>query len=586
MILQALHTYYQRLLEDPDTEIPLEGTSRENISFALVLSPDGTLMEVEDLREQVGKKKRPRKLTVPEVKKRSGTKIDPNFLWDNTVFVLGADNKKEEEKGDDWIVCRHKAFVEQLKKFCVDENDVGLKAILQFYENQHASFIRDRDDWSEISGTNLVFRLDGVPGFIHDRPAARIAWGKYRAGQKKAPRGQCLIEGAEVPLARLHSKIGLPGTKQKGALVAFNKKSFESYGKKQSFNAPVGQRAAFAYTTALNYLLAPDSRQKVRIGDMTLVFWAERQTPVEDIFADLFDPPAEEQQPETVADQGTAIKIRDLLLALRQGKQAVDILPDLDPDVRFYLLGLSPNAARLSIRFWETNRLGTLLTRVSKHFSDISIVRQYDNEPEFPPLWRLLVQTAALGKSENILPLLAGGMARAMLTGAPYPQSLLPVVLDRIRAEGQVTYFRAALLKGFLVRNTRYKEVSMALDNKRRDTAYVLGRLFAVLEKAQEDAIPNTGVTIKDKYLASASAIPGLVFHMLLKNSAHHIAKLRKDSEKKKWAYGYDRKIQEIMDKLAGFPKTLDAEAQGLFMIGYYHQRKDLFTSKKDKGDE
>jgi CRISPR-associated protein Csd1 len=190
------------------------------------------------------------------------------------------------------------------------------------------------------------------------------------------------------------------------------------------------------------------------------------------------------------------------------------------------------------------------------------------------------VQTAVQGKSENILPVLAGGMARAMLSGTRYPDNLLPVVLDRIRAEGTVTYFRVALIKGFLLRNTNIKEVSMGLDTERTDRGYVLGRLFAVLEKAQEDAIPNTGATIKDKYLASASATPELVFHMLLKNSAHHIAKLRKDPEKKRWSYGYEKKIQEIMDRLNDFPKTMSAKDQGLFMIGYYHQRKDLFTKK------
>ncbi len=579
MILQALNSYYHRLASDPDSGVPLEGTSRENISFVLVLSADGTLVDIEDLREQDGKKKRSKKMIVPApVKRASGIKA--NFLWDTTGYVLGIDNKGRPER----LRQCHQAFVEQVQAYCSDIDDPGITAVLKFLAGELGNTITSREDWPEISGANLVFRLDGVPGFIHDRPAAREAWQQCRADRGAATVGQCLIEGTMQPLARLHPSVkGVLGAQSSGAsLVAFNKKSFESYGKKQSFNAPVGQKATFAYTTALNTLLALNSRHKVKIGDMTLVFWAERKSPAEEFLADLFDPPSEEEKvQESVNDEGTAVKIRDLLLAMRKGSRVVDIVPDLDPSVHFYLLGLSPNAARLSIRFWEDDSLGNLLARIGSHFSDIGIVRRFESEPEFPPLWRLLVQTAALGKNENVLPVLAGGMARAMLSGTPYPHNLLPVVLDRIRAEGTVTYFRAALLKGFLVRNKKM-EVSMSLHPERTDRAYLLGRLFAVLEKAQEDAIPNAGATIKDKYLASASATPGLIFHMLIKNSAHHIAKLRKDPEKKKWAFGYDRKIQEIIAKLDDFPKTLSAEEQGLFMIGYYHQRKDLF-SKKNK---
>ncbi len=578
MILQALNSYYNRLLEDPDIDIPRQGTSRENISFALVLLPNGSLVDVEDLRVQEGKKKRPRKLTVPAWPAKRASGVKANFLWDTTAYVLGEDDKGKPER----VQQCHQVFKEQLERYCHHSGDPGLEAVLHFLATNQGKKIRLRDDWPEISGSNLVFRLDGIPGFVHDRPLAQTAWDQCRSESGNDIYGQCLVEGDVQPLARLHPGLkGVQGGQSSGvSLVAFNKKSFESYGKKQSFNAPVGQGAAFAYATALNFLLARNSRQKVRIGDMTLVFWAERKSPAETFLADLFEPPREEKEKnhsENVNDTATAVKIRDLLLAMRQGKQVIDVVPDLDPDVHFYLLGVSPNAARLSIRYWEHNSLGNLLTRIGRHFSDIAIIRQYDNEPKFPPLWRLLLQTAAMGKSENILPVMSGGMARAMLSGANYPNTLLPVILGRIRADGIVNYFRAALIKGYLVRN-RNMEVLMKLDTQRTDEAYVLGRLFAVLEKAQDGAVPNTGATIKDKYLASASATPGLVFHMLLKNSAHHIAKLRKDSEKKSWAYGYDKKIQEIMDKLDNFPRTLSAEDQGLFMIGYYHQRKDFFT--------
>jgi len=287
----------------------------------------------------------------------------------------------------------------------------------------------------------------------------------------------------------------------------------------------------------------------------------------------------------TQDDQQTTSQICGLLKAIRDGRKATDFLLDLEENVQFFILGLAPNAARLSIRFWEANSLGTLLVRVGKHYEQLNIIRQFDGEPEFPPLWRLLCQTASLGKSENISPVLAGGMTRAILTGAPYPQNLLSVVLERIRAEHTVTYFRAALLKAYLLRNKR-KEVQVSLDLNRTDRPYLLGRLFAVLEKAQEEAIPNANATIKDRYLASAAATPGQVFHMLLKNSANHIAKLKKDADekKKRRAFFFDILTQEIISGFSDYPKTMKAEEQGLFMIGYYHQRKDFYTSKTQEG--
>ncbi|MCK4623002.1 MAG: type I-C CRISPR-associated protein Cas8c/Csd1 [Desulfuromonadales bacterium] len=581
MILQALNSYYERMASDQDSGMPSFGTSVENISFALVLAADGTLRGVEDLREQNGKKLRPRKMPVPAAEKKASG-IKSNFLWDTTSYVLGVDDKGNQERTDK---C-HAAFIEHVKNHC-DSTDLGFKAVIAFLDRQEGSTVSLRDDWPDICGTNLVFRLDGVPGFIHDRPAARKAWEVCLSKRGADALGQCLIFGREQQsLARLHPSIkGVRGAQSSGgSLVSFNLNAFVSYGKEQSFNAPVSQTSAFAYTTALNALLTGNSRQKISIGDTTLVFWAACASPAESFFADLFDPPGETD--DTAAsedDQQTTSKIHGLLRAIRDGRRATDFLPDLDEDVQFYILGLSPNAARLSIRFWESNSLGTLLSRVGKHFEQLSIIQQFDNEPEFPPLWRLLCQTATLGKTENVSPVLAGGMARAMLTGCLYPQNLLPVVLERIRAEHNVTYFRAALIKAYLMRN-KSMEVSVSLDLNRTDLPYLLGRLFAVLEKAQEEAIPNANATIKDRYLVSASATPGQVFHMLLKNSANHIAKLRKNPEKRGRAIYYDIMTQDIIAGFSDYPKTLKAEEQGLFMIGYYHQRKDFYTKKNQEG--
>lgn len=581
MILHALNGYYERMLDVNDSGMPSFGTSLENISFALVLAEDGTLRDVEDLREQDGKKLRPRKLPVPAAEKKASG-IKANFLWDATGYVLGCDDKGKQERTDR---C-HAAFIELLKT-CCDAADPGLKAVLAFLDGGKGKEIASRDDWPDICGTNLVFRLDGVPGFIHDRPAARKAWEACRAGRGAEALGQCLVSGLEQqPIARLHPSIkGVRDAQSSGAsIVSFNLPAFSSYGKEQSFNAPVSQKAAFAYTTALNALLARDSRQKMTIGDATYVFWAACSSPAESLFANLFDPPeAEEESAANQNDQQTTGQIRGLLKAIRDGRKPTDFLPELDEDVQFYILGLSPNAARLSIRFWEANSLGTLLNRVGKHYAQLDIVRQFESQPEFPSLWRLLCQTASLGKTENISPVLAGGMTRTILTGSPYPQNLLPIVLERIRAEHNVTFFRAALLKAYLARNKRM-EVPVSLDLDRTDRPYLLGRLFAVLEKAQEEAIPNANATIKDRYLAAAAATPGLVFHMLLKNSANHIAKLKKDAEKRGRAIHYDIMTQDIIAGFSDYPKTLKAEEQGVFMIGYYHQRKAFYTKKTQEG--
>lgn len=574
MILHALNSYYERMLNDPNSGMPAFGTSIENISFALVLGEDGSLRGIDDLRIQEGKKLIPRKLPVPAAEKKASG-IKPNFLWDSTGYVLSRGNKDNQDRTDK---C-HAAFFQLLKVHCT-EDDPSLKAVLAFLESGKSVEISERDDWNDICGTNVVFRLDGEPGFIHERPAARRAWENCITSRATEDTGQCLVSGLEKqPIARLHPPIKWPSQATGVSIVSFNLTAFKSYGKDQSFNAPVSEKAAAAYTSALNALIARGSHQKIAIGDTTYVFWAACNNSMEEYFAVLFDPPAEiSETAATHDDKETTSKIHGLLKAIRDGRKAIDILPDLDDDVQFYILGLAQNVARLSIRFWEANSLGVLLERVGSHYECLNIVRQFDSEPEFPPLWRLLCQTATLGKSENVSPVLAGGMARAILTGAHYPSNLLPAVLDRIRAEHTVTYFRAALLKAYLVRN-KSKEVPVSLDPSRKDRPYLLGRLFAALEKAQEEAIASN-ITIKDRYLASAAATPSLVFQMLLKGSVHHISKLKRDGEKRGRGIFFEKMIQDICDGFDNYPKTQPPEDQSMFMIGYYHQRKALFTSK------
>lgn len=577
MILQALHGYYERMSENPESGMPPYGTSMEYISFALVLDGQGRLQGIEDLRVPEGKKLRPRRIPVPAAVTRSSG-VSANCIWDKTAYVLGND-----AKGASANAARFTAFRDLLHTVCGTLEDAGYNAVQRFlgdWKPELAEMVVSSlgRSWDELAAANLVFRLEGTKGFIHDRPPIKTAWLAHYSNTDDAPKVHCLISGEQhVPQARVHCPIkGAGGQTSGGYLVSYNDSAYISYGKEK---AHVGKGAAFAYTTALNAMLTHGSRQKVIIGDSTLVFWAERTSPAEDFLADLFNMPLPAAKQKPTADHQTTSMLHDLLQAIRSGRRAVDIVPDLDEAVRFYVLGLAPNAARLSIRFWEVNTVGSLLHKIGNHFRDLEIVRQYDNEPEFPPLWLLLLHTATLRKGENISPVLAGGMARAMLGGSLYPHSLLPLVLGRIRAEQTVTYYHAALLKAFLMRNKKL-EVSVAFNPTRTDRPYLLGRLFAVLEKAQEEAVPGANATIKDHYLGSASATPGQVFHMLIKNSANHIGKLRKDPAKKGISFHYEAMLQDIISELDDFPKTLNAEEQGLFMIGYYHQRKDFFTPK------
>lgn len=585
MILQELEKYYERKVNETDSDMPPYGTSVEGVSFALVLGDDGSLRGIDDLRDQEGTRKLPRKIPVPAaVTRTSGIKA--NFLWDKAAYVLGAD---EEGVGDSNSL-RFKAFQEQFKTVSAGIDDAGIAAVDRFLASwdsaQAESVIAAHQPWAEVANGNLVFRLDGVKGFVHNRPLVQKAWQEHISRTDEAPRVRlCLISGVrDKPLARVHTPIkGVQGGQTSGGyIVSYNATAFTSYGQEK---AEVAEGAAFAYTTALNYLLRRNSRQKVVIGDTTVTFWAKSKSLAEELFADLFAPRNDVSEAEGVEDdRQTAEKIRALLEVLRVGRRVVDIMPDLDESVRFFVLGLAPNASRLSIRFWEVNDLGVFLQRIGLHFQQIAMVRQFENEPEFPSLWRLLCQVSPLGKSENVSPILAGGMIKAVLGGSLYPQNLLSAILARIRVEHVVTYFRAALLKAYLMRNsTTYKEVPVSLDLNRNEAPYLLGRLFAVFERAQEEAIPGTNATIKDRYLGAASATPGQVFHMLLKNTANHTAKLRKDPERKGLGYHYEKTIEELMDRIDNFPPTLRAEEQGMFMIGYYQQRKAFFTKKTEE---
>lgn len=574
MILQSLAKYYDRLVSTDVSGVPELGFSTEKVHFSLVLSEGGELVQVFDLRQQSGKRLVPRAAIVPQGPKRS-VNIAPSFLWGSTSYVLGAD---EKGKPDRTAQC-HQAFREHHEELLKDVDDKGARAVLAFLDHWNPEDAPHLEHWQDMLKGNLVFQLDGATGFVHERPLIKQVWKRaYEAGGD-SPVATCLVTGQEASIAKLHPAIrGVSNAQSSGAsLVSFNLDSFCSYGKTQSFNAPVGEESAFAYTTSLNYLLRPDSPNRLPIGDATTVFWTERDSPVEALFGQVMNPG------DSAADNK---ELRVFLESVRQGRRPPNIE---DWDVRFYVLGLSPNASRLAVRFWYAGTVGEVADNLGQHFRDLEMVTSRDEDPEYPALWQLLREARNRKSKDDAPPLLAGAFAKAVIGGTLYPQGLLAAVINRIRAEQaarsnndrpipNVNYLRAALIKAILVRKARILnhnlEVPVALDKNNKNEAYLLGRLFAALEKAQRDANPGINATIKDRFYGSASTAPRAVFPQLLRLAQHHIAKAE-------YGYANDQRIEEILNDLRQFPAHLPLDQQGMFAIGYYQQRQDFFKGKQ-----
>ena len=575
MILQTLCDYYRRQEE----ELPPPGFERKAIPFVIVLDRDGRFIDFEDTRDGNDKRDKGRLFVVPQgVKRTSG--IAANLLWDGLGYALGvvsearaakldaAKLEKEQERSRE----AHRAFIQHIRDvFPAPIDDEGVRAVLAFLERGDFSMVFAHPLWPELNKTteSLSFRLDGYLELVCQREAVRQV---VMAAEQNiaAVRERCLVSGNLDAIARLHAAIkGVRGAQSSGAnLFSFNFTAACSYGKEQGQNAPVGEYAAFAYTTALNYLLRADSRQKLLVGEDTFVFWAEKPDPAEELFAAWLQP-----DPDDPARGVEAVKA--LYEAPKTGVRALD-----EDETRFFVLGLAPNVARLAVRLWNVNTVRELAANIRQHFGDLAIVRS-PRDLEYLPLWRLLVATAAQGKSENIPSLLAGEVLRAILAGTPYPQTLLVAALQRIRAEqGAVNYVRAALIKAVLVRNARFspakQEVDVSLDTQNPNIGYRLGRLFAVLERAQELASPGLNATIRDRFYGAASATPVTVFPYLLnKLMPHHLNKLA--TGQKVWL---ENLIGQILDTITQFPVHLNLDDQGRFAIGYYHQHQEFFKKK------
>jgi len=601
MILQALHAYYLRKMRDPDParRLPAAGLEEKEIPFILELAADGRLIGISDTRTQEGKKKVARRFQVPQgVKKTSG--VAANLLWDTAEYVLGLDTKgKPERVADQTAAFRRR--IEELAERAPD--DAGLRAVLAFLSAEPLAAAQGQPPWAEIAEANplLSFRLasEDPVDLVCQRPAVVAAITASSGTTSSEEHGPaqglpCLITGTAGEPERLHSAIkGVWGAQTSGAnIVSFNLDAFRSFGKEQGANAPVSPAAAFAYTTALNHLLAKGSPQRMQVGDASTVFWAqsEEDSDFENAFATFFNDQHDDPDAHTA-------QVRALLTSVHTGR-----FDGAEGKRKFYVLGLAPNAARIAIRFWFTDELQKTARQIAQWFEDIQVVHA-DFEPDHLSLRRILAAACLPtkdrphGDMDKLPPAVAGDLLRSIFYGGELPSLLLNNVVQRCRAEQarkddktgkpvrNVSYARAALIRAAINRHRQIhqpqlRRIPMGLDTELTDCPYVLGRLFAVYERTQEAAAErDLNKTLRDAYFGAAMSTPAAVFPRLMHLNQIHLRDVKRAQPK----YGrfLDKLILSINAKIdgkTGFPRVLPLQEQAQFALGYYHQRQDFFT--------
>lgn len=584
MILQALTKHYETLLDQGKVFKP--GWCRAKVSYALDIDTNGSLLGIISLKQEEIRGKKTtwvsQFIEVPEMVARSSG-VSANFLCDNSKYMLGIDSDGTGKRIKECF----EAAKEKHRKILESVDNEAAKAIINFFERWEPEKAKEHPEllekWEDITaGGNLIFYVGA--DYAQKNEEIKHAWEKSRESEgakNESVESICLVTGKKTEISRIHNTIrGVQGAQSSGAaLVSFNAPSFESYGKEQSYNAPVGKYAAFAYTTALNYLI---SRRDyvITLGDTTVVFWAEEGEEIyQKTFLDFIEPQEDNQE-----------VLKGVFKNLQMG-QAIDIEGiKINPEQKFYILGLAPNAARLSVRFFHQDSFGNILSNLQKHYKRMEIVRPAWDNWEYPGVWRMLMETVNQ-KSKDKKPHsnMAASVLEAILSNRRYPESLYSNTLIRIRAEqGKITRGRASIVKAHLIRNYENQWIKegtfVGLNEACNNTAYILGREFAVLEAIQEDANPGINATIKDRYFNSACATPAAVFPILLKLKNSHIRKIEN-----KEIY-YERMLTELQGKIevkegqtAAYPRRLSLEEQGMFILGYYHQVQKRFEKKEEK---
>ena len=591
MILQELVKYSEALAERG--EIALDGWSKEKVSYSLELDREGKPLKILSLgvEEENGKGKtvrKPKLMEVPErVSRTSG--VSANFLCDNAKYMLGISGDASDRKSQECFT----ATKEKLMDILQDYDGPAASALKKFFQSwdpsraEEFSDLKDKEYRDEITKSgNLVFSIEGE--YAQEIPELKEAWESWRKKNENGrERGRCLVTGEFSEIAKTHTSIkGIKNAQSSGAaLVSFNAPAFSSYGKEQSFNAPVGRHAMFAYTTALQFLLS-QKEQKVQLGDLCLLFWAESgEEEYGEIFSSCLGGREDNQE-----------IVRNVLRNIA-GKQGVDYKGvHLDPEQNFCILGLSGNAGRLAVRLFLKNSFGDILRNFQRFYEELEIEGPKWEE-EQPALWKLLGETVNQNsRDKSIPPALGSECLRAILVHGKFPASLYYGILIRIRADqgkNKINRRRAALIKAILLRN--YGELYLgkgedfvALNENCRDRAYILGREFAVLEKIQEAANPGINATIRDRYFNSACGTPAMVFPLLFRLKESHLRKIRNGNPG--MAVFYERILTELQgmlevsDLVGAFPSRLSLNEQGMFILGYYHQRQK-FYEKKEGGE-
>lgn len=581
MILQALAKHYENLAAEG--KVSKEGWCEAKVSYAIELMPDGKVKGFISLKteEERGKKKVWVSTTrmVPQMVTRSSGVL-PNFLCDNSKYMLGFDKDGSSKRVLECFQAAKEKHLELLEQ-AEGEMAASIKAFFETWNpEKEEEKLKESEIWEALTdGGNLIFYMNGCEA--QEDEEIKELWNEKQNscdGEEGGNTGICLVTGKKAEISRIHRTIkGVPGAQSSGAaLVSFNAPAFESYGKEQSYNAPVGKYAEFAYTTALNYLLS-QRNYTFQLGDTMVVYWAENgQKAYQDVFSFALVP--------TVDNRETIREIFDCIKKDQPIK--VDDI-EMDSEQRFYILGLAPNAARLSVRFFYQDSFGKILEHISEHYERMKIVQPSWETREYMSIRDMLMETVNQNsRDKSPIPNMAAMVMQAVLSGGRYPASLYTDTLIRIRAdqgERKLSWGRTAILKAYLIRNTNWKEGVnyMGLNKENSEQPYLLGRLFAVLEFIQKDTNPGIKATIRDRYFNSACATPASVFPILIKLMNSHIKKLERDNLGAK--ISYENQLTEIMGKLDEFPRRLTLEEQGKFDLGYYHQVQDKYTKREDR---
>lgn len=585
MILKALYDYYQRKSADPDSGIAPLGFEWKEIPFIIVIDKDGNFKYIEDTRDLGDKKKRAKSFLVLKSVGRSGKNSWQTAfsLWDHYGYVL-AHPKDESESEKESALLRQGSFIKRVEELASRYPDnQEIEAVRLFYQSQeNIDSLFATDLWAECKkkpGVNMSFRVVGADLLVAEHPDLAMEVQPEDNDQEgESFIGRCLITGKQEKIATLHTAISLVGAKSGAKLVGFQKNSgYDSYKKEQGANAPISVSAEAAYTTALNTLLSKDSKNKLRVSQSTFVFWSEKEDLLEDVFASFFESESKDNPDKNIEE------IRSFLNSYRTG------VYNTQSDTEFYVLGLAPNSARISVTYFWKGKISGIASNIAQHFSDLMIVRRSESDREYVPLFYLLTSIATQNKIDNLPPNLIVSMSQSIIQGTMYPAQLQNLCINRIRADRKINYARASILKAYINRKnrilnlTKEREITMALDLENKNQGYLLGRLFAVLENIQSQAIQGLNATIKDRYYGAASTTPVTVFGRLLDLSNHHLGKLPGGSK----VY-FEKKLQDIIDGISssGMPSHLNLDDQSRFAIGYYHQRKELFTSNKENVTE